>query len=214
MGEGDGSSPFEFDNFLIKVSEYGDIEEVVLLPDSTRDLQVRFGFEGVSSVGSGEEECVYVCIQRAWSGDPSSKARIGKYVPATGEWSFVYYPLDTRESPNGGWVGLSEIAHSEGDMFYVLERDNQAGTDARIKRVYKVDFSLLAFMLEGSAFETLNKELVRDLMPDLAAPKGAIIEKVEGLAKMLDGNVIIVTDNDGVDDSNGETQFINLGPIE
>jgi hypothetical protein len=57
----------------------------------------------------------------------------------------------------------------------------------------------------------VSKLLVRDLLPDLAAPRGWIQEKVEGVAVALDGNVYIVTDNDGVDENTGETQFIRLG---
>jgi hypothetical protein len=36
---------------------------------------------------------------------------------------------------------------------------------------------------------------------------------VEGLALLLNGDVIMVTDNDGVDGTAGETQFQNLGAI-
>ncbi len=52
-----------------------------------------------------------------------------------GEWSFVYYPLDTCETLNGGWVGLSDISTAKGKDYFVIERDNQGGTDARIKRI-------------------------------------------------------------------------------
>ena len=48
-------------------------------------------------------------------------------------------------------------------------------------------------------------------MPDLAAPGGLTIEKVESCAIDSDGYVWIMTDNDGVDDNSGETQFIKLG---
>ena len=42
------------------------------------------------------------------------------------------------ESPAGGWVGLSEIAAHDG-WLYILERDNQGGPDARVKRIYKIN---------------------------------------------------------------------------
>ena len=60
----------------------------------------------------------------------------------------------------------------------------------------------------------VQKTLVRDLMPDLEAPNGLVIEKVEGLAVNRNGKAFIVTDNDGVDDSSGETQFLRLGTID
>ena len=40
--------------------------------------------------------------------DDGGKVRIGLYNTRSHNWTFAYYPLDVRESPNGGWVGLSE----------------------------------------------------------------------------------------------------------
>jgi hypothetical protein len=54
---------------------------------------------------------------------------------------------------------------------------------------------------------------LRDLIPDLEADNGLVLEKVEGLMVTANGDAFIVTDNDGVDDSSGETQLINLGYI-
>jgi len=57
----------------------------------------------------------------------------------------------------------------------------------------------------------VTKTLARDILPDLQAPKGRVQDKPEGLAVAADGAVYMVTDNDGVDDSTGETQFQHLG---
>ena len=130
--QGDAQRPFETYNLLLHVSEGGDIDEVVTLPASTNARQVRFGFEGVAAVGSALDEVLYVAFQREWADDDAGMVRIGRYETAAGEWSFYYYPLDPRESPNGGWVGLSEISALGNDEFAVIERDNQANTDARI----------------------------------------------------------------------------------
>ena len=58
-----------------------------------------------------------------------------------------------------------------------------------------------------------NDILVRDLMPDLRATRGPVLEKIEGLAVLASGEVLFVTDNDGVNDSSGETQLVRLGRI-
>ena len=55
-------------------------------------------------------------------------------------------------------------------------------------------------------FPKLKKELVRNLIPDLTADNGPVLEKVEGLMVTAKGDAFIVTDNDGVDESSGETQ--------
>ena len=56
---------------------------------------------------------------------------------------------------------------------------------------------------------------MRDLLPDLkSATNGYVVDKVEGFAIDAAGDAFVVTDNDGVDDSSGETLFLRLGKIE
>ncbi len=218
VGETDDGDPVPVSklNWLFRVNNKGHIMEVVAPPLETNLKQIRFGFEGVTSVGRGAREVLYVCFQREWMGDPEDHVRIGRYEVATGEWSFFYYPIDERESPNGGRVGLSEIVAVSDYGFLVIERDNQGGLDAFIKKIYY--FSIHGHtplpepedLTAEPEFPVVEKELVRDLIPDLLADNGVVIEKVEGLAALADGRLAIVTDNDGVDDSSGETQFIIL----
>ena len=59
----------------------------------------------------------------------------------------------------------------------------------------------------------MTKEVWRDLIPDLARWGGFTAEKVEGLAITADGEVFVSTDNDGVDDSSGETFFWSAGSV-
>ena len=56
----------------------------------------------------------------------------------------------------------------------------------------------------------VSKTFVYDLIPDLQANGGVVLDKVEGLAVLTDGTALAVTDNDGVDDSNGETQLLRI----
>lgn len=213
---GDPDRPFETPNLLIEVEPDGEIVQVVELPAETAAKQVRFGFEGVTSVGKpGVDELVYVAFQREWAGDPDNHVRIGVYDPLAETWNFLYYPIDEPLSPNGGWVGLSEIVDLDAETFAVIERDNQGGPDARIKKVCTFGAGGLTPQPEAAApaFDVVVKACVRDLIPDLTAGNGAVIEKVEGLTVLSSGDALIVTDNDGVDDSSGETQLMNLGDV-
>lgn len=198
---GDAGRPVNSLNFLFKLDSQGVIEDVITLPSALNDVQLRFGFEGVAEYNSS----VYVAFQRVWPGD--SNVRIGVYDTVGDSWSFLYYPLEAPASQNGGWVGLSDLTSLGGGEFLVVERDNQGGPDAAIKRLYRFDVSGLA------ADSVVSKTLVRDLIDDLKAPGGLVPEKIEGLAVMADGDVLIVNDNDGVDDNSGETQLIHLGDI-
>ncbi|MBL4608468.1 MAG: esterase-like activity of phytase family protein, partial [Pseudomonadales bacterium] len=221
VSEGKGTAgsiakPFETLNLLLRVSKKGDIEEVITLPAAVNDRQVRFGFEGVTTVEAASGEIVYVAFQREWAGDADNHVRIGRYDTSTGEWSFLYYPIEAPLSINGGWVGLSDLTYLGNEEFLVIERDNQGGPDAAIKRLYKFSTQGLTAVAdngEAPAFPLVSKTLVRDLMSDLNASGGLTLEKVEGLAITDHGTILVVNDNDGVADSNGETQLIRLEGI-
>ncbi len=209
-------------NKIYRVDPQGVVTGVINLPDSVNALQRNNGFEGITVVGAPGSEVIYVAFQRQWPlGDPANHCRIGRYDVANDVWTFYYYRLDTATSPNGGWVGLSELVSLGGTRFAVIERDNQAGQDATIKKIYTFDTRGVTPLSQedlvtdptAEGFPLVEKVEVLDLLPALRAPGGQVKEKVEGL--MIDGmgNTWINTDNDGVDDSNGETQQINLGPV-
>mmetsp|Transcript_21865 Transcript_21865/g.33658 ORF Transcript_21865/g.33658 Transcript_21865/m.33658 type:complete len:751 (-) Transcript_21865:252-2504(-) len=196
---GDESRPIESLNFIFLTDLSGVIKHVITLPDDVNDIQLRFGFEGVCV----DSEVIYVAFQRVW-GDETN-VRIGMYDYATSTWSFVFYELDTPESPLGGWVGLSDIAPLGSQQFLILERDNQGGPDAVIKRVYQIDLSSVS---DG---DLVSKTFVADLKPIMDEATNALtFEKVEGLTVMEDGTRYIVNDNDGVDDNSGEIQLLTF----
>jgi hypothetical protein len=196
---------------LVEVTRSGEVVREIALPADVAALKRSNGYEGVTVTGSGKSEQVYVAFQREWTNDPASFVRIGRFTPATNEWKFFYYPLDAVESPAGGWVGLSEIVALDDSRLLVLERDNQAGPEARIKRLYEVNIGGVEPTPQGNTFPRLSKKLVRDLIPDLEESNGWLQEKIEGVTVAADGDVYVVTDNDGVDGNTGETQFIRLG---
>jgi hypothetical protein len=203
----DGASrPVNSLNLLFKVDDWGVIEDVVTLPSELNDVQLRFGFEGVSEY----EGFLYVAFQRVWPGDEAGEVRIGIYDIEGEEWNFVFYELDSVESQDAGWVGLSDITAVGNGQFLIVERDNMAGPDAAIKRLYWID---LDGWTDGDAIGSADKILVRDLMDDLTASGGPVPEKIEGSAYTASGNVWIVNDNDGIDDNSGETQLLSLGHL-
>ncbi len=190
-------------NLVFKLSAAGVIQQIIQLPANVNALQQRFGVEGIAE-SNGK---LVVAFQRAWAGE--AQPRIGVYDLTAGTWQFMFYPLDAVASPNGGWVGLSDITALGNNRFLLVERDNQFGPDARIKRLYRID---LTGQADGAL---LTKTLLRDLLPDLKAPGGNVYEKIEGLARLANGDWFIVNDNDGVDDgaNSGETQLITLGQL-
>ena len=202
----DGALP----DLLLRVSATGAIEEEIRLPEPIARHAVRFGLEGVMVTGEGAAETVWLAVQREWADDPRGHAKILRYHVATREWGVLHYPLDATPA---GWMGLSEIAATGPDSFVVIERNNQWG-EAAIKRLYAFSVAGLAPAAAGAAqVPVVTKRLVRDVVPDLARTGGIILEKLEGFAIDRDGEAFAVTDNDGVQNVSGETQFLRLGRL-
>lgn len=199
-------------NLLIHTNAQGEVLEEHALPADAAAQQTSNGFEGVAVVGEGASTRVYVAFQREWQNDPAGKVRIGVFNPNSGEWGFYHYPLDP--AVEGGWVGLSELTSIGNGQFLVIERDNQQGPAAEVKRLYRIDLSGMQPAAEGQSFPLVTKHLERDLLPDLKSTGGWVLDKVEGAAVDKQGRLFVVTDNDGVEDANGETRFMRLGTIK
>ncbi|MAS60167.1 MAG: esterase-like activity of phytase family protein [Proteobacteria bacterium TMED51] len=175
------------------------------LPPELIAVERRFGFEGITKLG----DTLWMAVQREWKDDPKNYSKLVAYNLDTKEWGAVHYP---KAEPAVGWVGISEIV-AHGNYFYVIERDNQIGRAAMTKKIYRIPAAEMVPAPLGGDLPVVSKELVRDLIPDLRSTNGYVVDKVEGLAIMQDGRVWISTDNDGVDDSSGETYFWSPGKL-
>ncbi|MGV0813721.1 esterase-like activity of phytase family protein [Mycolicibacterium boenickei] len=194
-------------NQLVYVEANGHIERRVTLPNDIAAQLGGQGFEGVAVDG----DSVWVALQRELKSDPKGVVRIGRYTPDGDKWEWFGYQLDATKAADD-WIGISEIAVHNGELL-VLERDKLNGPDARVKSLYRVAIP------DGDGVtsaadkpQVLPKTLARNLMPDLQATNGYVQEKVEGFAIAGNQNLYVVTDNDGLDDANGETVFLDLGP--
>lgn len=193
---------------LLAVSADGVIESEYLLPEAISKHAVRFGFEGVTATGAGADEVVWIAVQREWKDDPKGLTKITRFKPSTREWGVYHYPLGDTPA---GWMGLSEITAVGPEEFIVIERNNQWG-DQAIKRLYRFSVQGLTAAAPGAAsVPVLKKSLFRDVTPDLARAGGVVLEKLESFAIDRDGDMYAVTDNDGVQGTSGETQFLRLG---
>ncbi|MFV1592745.1 esterase-like activity of phytase family protein [Phaeobacter sp. JH20_36] len=175
------------------------------LPAELMAVEKRFGFEGITRIG----ETLWMAVQREWKDDPKNHVKLVAYNLETKEWGAVHYP---KAEPQTGWTGLSEIV-AHGDYVYVIERDNQHDFRAITKKIYRIPLAEMRPAPLGGDLPVVSKELVRDLLPDLTATGGYVLDKVEGLAITAEGEGFVVTDNDGVDDASGETMFFSIGMV-
>lgn len=192
---------------LYYVNDKGEIKEQVGLPEALLDNEIRFGFEGIA-MADGK---LWMAMQREWQDDPKGMVKLLSYDPAEQVWGAVHYPLDAPAE--GAWMGLSELV-IKGDWAYVIERDNQIAGKAATKKLYRVKLADLKPAELGGALPVVAKEPVHDFLPDLAVTHGYAVDKIEGFAIDAAGAGWVVTDNDGVDDSSGETLFWTIGKVE
>ncbi|MGE3829463.1 MAG: esterase-like activity of phytase family protein [Parvibaculaceae bacterium] len=197
------------DSLLLRVDASGAIVEEIALPGRLADEATRFGFEGVTVTGEGANQIIWLAVQREWKDDDKGLTKLLAYKPSDESWSAVHYPLDRTEK---GWIGLSEITAVPGG-FIVIERDNLVGKEAKVKQLAFVSLKDATPAPLNGPLPLVKKTVLRDLIPDLSAPGGYVLDKVESFAVDKDGQAFIITDNDGVDDHSGETQFIGLGKL-
>ena len=203
----EGNPEKEVPHAVYHVDGTGAIVDTIELPEALLAGQTRFGMEGITTVGEGDDQTLWMAVQREWADDDKGFVKLLAYKPATKEWGAVAYPLDAAES---GWVGLSEITAS-GDFAYIVERDNQIGEAAKLKKLYKVALSDMQPAPIGSDLPVVEKQEAADLLPLMkSASNGFVVDKIEGFAIAADGKAYAVTDNDGVDDSSGETLFFTV----
>ncbi|MCI4664631.1 MAG: esterase-like activity of phytase family protein [Neomegalonema sp.] len=191
---------------LYYVNAKGEIKKQIPFPAELLAVEKRFGAEGITMVG----DTLWIAIQREWKDDPKGQVKLVSYNTKTKEWGAVRYPLEKKGK---GWIGLSEIT-AHGDYVYIIERDNQIDSRAVVKRLYRVKLADMKAAKLGGELPLVKKELVHDFLPELKAPKGYVVDKIEGFAIDAAGVAFAVTDNDGVDDSSGETHFFSIGKIK
>lgn len=190
-----------------RVDAKGEIRESIALPETLLDNEIRFGMEGITVAG----DWLWVAMQREWQDDPKGMVKLVAYNTKDKTWGAVHYPLEAPAE--GAWMGLSEIT-AHGDWVYIVERDNQIAERAMVKKLFRVKASEMVPAELGGPLPVVTKEEVRDFLPDLKALNGYVVDKIEGFAVDAAGEGWVVTDNDGVDDSSGETLFWSIGKID
>ena len=190
---------------LYRVNARGEIKKEIALPSRLLAGETRFGFEGIARDG----DRLWMAVQREWGDDAKGQVKLLSYDMDKEEWGAVAYPLEPKGE---GWMGLSELTIRDGSA-YVIERDNLVGEAAKVKKIFRVALSDLKPVPLGSTLPVVKKEEVRDLIPDLKRLNGYVMDKVEGFAIDAEGTGWVVTDNDGVDNSSGETLFWSIGPV-
>ncbi len=158
---------------------------------SDANLPASGGFEGLNLSPDGKT--LYALLEKTVKGDPAGQIRLHAINLATKQWSLTgRYPLDDASNAIGD---MSPVNDHE---WLVLERDQNQGDAAKLKRVYRFDLN------DKNADGTFKKTLVADLM-NLQDPQGLAPSTQGGVFKfpyvtienviVLDANTILVAND-------------------
>jgi len=150
---------------ILHVDAEGEIDREIAFPPELLAVETRFGAEGIALIG----DTLWLAMQRPWADDPEKTVKLVSYNLETEEWGAVRY--QTAAPTGDGWVGLSEIAE-HGDHVYLVERDNFVGPAAVTKLITRVPLAEMVPAALGGDLPVVSREVVRDLIPDLASTGG------------------------------------------
>ncbi|MEM9378320.1 MAG: esterase-like activity of phytase family protein [Planctomycetota bacterium] len=197
VSEASSSAP----NRLLRLEFSADGLEVVravTLPEGFPVDGERHGFEGVAVDDDG---AVLVGFQRA--SRASGEARIGRFDPRTGAWTFARLPIDRD-------VHLSGLAPLGGGRFAVLERVREGDEGLRYARIATFDLASAPLLRHGEELETLEREVAIERIDERLLGAGSTTAKFEGICVLGDGSFLVVSDNDGAAGTNGETRLVRV----
>ena len=72
---------------LLHVDAKGEIKQEIGFPVELLAGQTRFGLEGVTIVGEGDDTMLVMAVQREWGDDPKGQVKLLAYKPKAKEWS-------------------------------------------------------------------------------------------------------------------------------
>lgn len=180
-------------NVLLEVDATGHVRRSIYAPESVAGRVRKKGIEGIALEISTSGPRLYVAFQAPLTGDPVGVTRIAAVDPASGQWTFFYYPLEATGS--GEFTGLSDLVHLGDRRFAAIERDGKSGRKA-IKWITTFDIGSRIGASPDGVPAILTKQLALDLVPVFAEVGRDVEPEIEGLTVAADGQVYAITDND------------------
>lgn len=180
---------------------------------SDATLPASGGFEGFNIAPNGKT--AFALLEKPVKGDPAGQIRLHTLDLADRKWN-----LAGRYALEQGGEAIGDITPVNDTELLVIERDNKQDTEAKVKRIYKINVN------EKNADGTFKKVLVADLM-DIKDPNGLAPDSKNGVLTfpyftienviVLDKNTILVANDNNYPATGGrgkdvkdQNQFIWL----
>jgi hypothetical protein len=172
---------------------------------STATLKRSQGFEGLAI--NPDKTKLYPMLEGTVVGDPEGTVRIYEFDLATKSYTGIVGRYQLEDPANA----IGDFAVINDNEYLVLERDANAGAEAKTKHVYKIDLS------QQDENGIVEKELVADLL-QISDPNNLAPSTQEGVFSfpfvtiedvlVLDANTILVANDNNYPGTGGRGQDV------
>ena len=158
----------------------------------TANLGGSRGFEGMAF--SPDRQTIYPLLEGTVVGDPAGSLRIYKFDVATEKYQGLVgrYQL---ANPNHAIGDFTPINNNE---FLIIERDNNQGSAAAFKKIFKVDFSKIdanGFVSKEEVANLLNIKDTNDLNGDGNTTYTMPFQTIEDVLVLDSKTILVANDN-------------------
>lgn len=182
----------------------------VLAGTALANLGRSRGLEGMAISPDGTK--IYPLLEGAVIGDPSNALRIYEYDLQTQTYAdelIGYYRLENPSHAIGDFTVVND------NQYLVIERDNNQGSAAKFKKIYKVDFSQKddsGYVAKQEVADLLNIQDPGDLNQDGNTTYTMPFQTIEDVL-VIDQNTILVANDNNYPFSVGRPPAIDNNEI-
>ena len=161
------------------------------LGDGIANLARSQGFEGMAF--SPDRSTLYPLLEGTVDGDPENALRIYEFDVESSSFNGLvgYYPT-TDGNPIGDFTPINE------NEFLVIERDNNEGSEAEFKKIFKIDISQVdenGFVAKDEVVNLLNIQDPDDLNGDDNTVYSMPFVTIEDVVVVDEDTILVANDN-------------------
>jgi glycerophosphoryl diester phosphodiesterase len=158
----------------------------------TANLGGSRGFEGMAF--SPDRKTLYPLLEGTVVGDPFGSLRIYKFDATTKAFQGLVGRYQLASTANA----IGDFTPINNNEFLVIERDNNQGTAAAFKKIFKVDFSKIdanGFVSKEEVVNLLNIKDTNDLNGDGSTTYTMPFQTIEDVLVLDSKNILVANDN-------------------
>jgi glycerophosphoryl diester phosphodiesterase len=164
----------------------------VLSGDAFANLGGSKGFEG-GAINASKTK-LYLLLEGTVQGDTPGALRINEFDLASHEYTDkkLYYRLDNPSN------AIGDLAVINDNEYLVIERDNNQGSAAKFKRIYKIDLSKTdsnGYVAKEEVADLLNIQDPKDLNGDGKTTFDFPFQTIENVLVVDKNTILVANDN-------------------